>query len=415
MDRVEERREAVDVVELARERGGEVETETVDVAVDHEVAQRVHDQTEHARVHRVEAVSRPGEIHVVAPVVRHQPVVRGVVDALEAEHRPQVVALGRVVVDDVEDHLDARPMQRLDHPLELPDLLAPRAGRRVQRVRSEEADRAVAPVVRQAPLDEMVLVGDVVDRQQLDRRHPERSQVRDRPVRGEPGIGAAQILAHIRVALREPLHVRLVDHRLVPRRAEQPVALPVERRIDDHALRDRGGVVLVVGLEVGVVAAGHVRQRRRGLPADRPLDRLRVRVDQELARVEAVPFLGSPPPVDPVGVALSGPDAGQVAVPVEGGALGHRHARLVVGVVVEAEVDTPGVLGEQREVRPLAVPDRPERERMTRPDVHARSSTVRASKSAISVASPRRIVSVRPCASACTSRGRVRRSESSLR
>ena len=85
------------------------------------IAQRVHDQAEHGRMYRVEAVARPGEVHVVARVVGHQPVVRGVVDTLEAEHRAQVVALGGVVVDDVEDHLDARAVERLDHPLELAD------------------------------------------------------------------------------------------------------------------------------------------------------------------------------------------------------------------------------------------------------------------------------------------------------
>ena len=45
---------------------------------------------------------------------------------LNDEHRPEVVALGGVVVDDVEDHLDAGAVQRLDHPLELAHLLAAR-------------------------------------------------------------------------------------------------------------------------------------------------------------------------------------------------------------------------------------------------------------------------------------------------
>ena len=39
VDDVEERREPVDFVELARERGGEIEPEAVDVAVGDEVAQ----------------------------------------------------------------------------------------------------------------------------------------------------------------------------------------------------------------------------------------------------------------------------------------------------------------------------------------------------------------------------------------
>ena len=147
MDHVEERRQPVDVEELARERRREVEAEAVDVALDHPVAQRVHDQPQDARVDRVERVAGAGEVHVVARVVGHQPVVGGVVDPLERQHRPEVVALGGVVVDDVEDHLDPGAVQRLDHPLELAHLLAAAAGGGVLGVRREVADRAVAPVV----------------------------------------------------------------------------------------------------------------------------------------------------------------------------------------------------------------------------------------------------------------------------
>ena len=218
MDDVEEGREAVDVVELARERRGEVEAEPVDAALEHEVAQRVHDQPQHRRMGRVERVARPGEVHVEAAVVGDEPVVARVVDALEREHRAEVVALGGVVVDDVEDHLDPGAVERLHHPLELAHLLAARAGRRVEGVRREEADRGVAPVVRQAPLGEELLVGDVVHREQLDGGDAEVAEVRDRGLRGEPRVRAAEVLAHAGHQLREALHVHLVDHRLVPRR-----------------------------------------------------------------------------------------------------------------------------------------------------------------------------------------------------
>ena len=62
-----------------------------------------------------------------------------------------------------------------------------------------------------------------------------------------PGVGAAQVLAHAGVPLREALHVQLVDDRLVPRRLERPVALPVEAGVDDDAARHRGRVVGQVG------------------------------------------------------------------------------------------------------------------------------------------------------------------------
>ena len=173
-----------------------------------EVAERVHDQPQHRRMHRVERVARARVVHVVARVAGDGAVVGEVVDPLEREHRPEVVALGGVVVDDVEDHLDPRAVERLDHPLELLHLLAAAAGRGVERVRREVADRAVAPVVRQPLAGEVLLVGDVVDRQQLDRGDAERGEVLERRLGGEPRVRAAQLLAHAGHQLREALHVR---------------------------------------------------------------------------------------------------------------------------------------------------------------------------------------------------------------
>jgi hypothetical protein len=305
--------------------------------------------------------------------------------------------------------------ERLDQPLELPQLLPLPPGGRVERMRREVADRAVAPVVPEALLDEVVLVDDVMDRQELHGGDAERAEVRDRLLGGEPRVGAAQVVAHAGMELREAPDVRLVDHRLVPRRPRKLVALPIERRVDHDALRDRGRVVLVVGLEVGVGAAGDVRKHVRRIPVDRALDRLGIRVDQQLVGVEAPPLLRGPRPVHPVRVPPAGADLRQVAVPVERRPLGQRDARLVVVLVEEAELDVHGVLREQREVRPLAVPGRPEGEGAPRPDLHSNSSAIFAAKSATSVASPRRIVSVCPSASTRTSRGSLRRRASSLR
>jgi hypothetical protein len=85
-----------------------------------------------------------------------------------------------------------------------------------------------------------------------------------------------------------------------------------------------------------------------------PLDRLGVRIDEQLVRVEAVALVGRVGAVDAEAVALPGPDAGQVAVPLQDGALGERDALLVVVVVEQAQLDALAVLAEDREVR--AVP-----------------------------------------------------------
>ena len=272
-----------------------------------------------------------------------------------------MVALGGVVVDDVEDHLDPRPVQGLDHALELAHLLAADAGRRVARVRREVADRRVAPVVGEPAVGQERLVGDVVDRQQLDRRHPERLEMLDRGLGGEAGVGAAEVLAHAGMAHREALDVGLVDDRLVHRRVGTAVLLPLEAIVDDDALGDRDRGVLLVGLEVRVVArrrVRHVREHARALPADLALDRLGVRVDQQLGRVEAVAGARVVRAVHAVAVALAGADARQVDVPVERGALADLDPLLDVLVVEQAQLHPLRVLGEEREVRPVPVPER---------------------------------------------------------
>ena len=61
---------------------------------------------------------------------------------------PQLVALGGVVVDDVQDHLEPAVVQARDHLLELAQRIRDVGG--IARVGREEADRIVAPVVLEA-------------------------------------------------------------------------------------------------------------------------------------------------------------------------------------------------------------------------------------------------------------------------
>ena len=177
----------------------------------HPVAQRVHDQLQRVRVADVEGVAGAGVVHVVALVVVDQPVVRGVVDAAHGQRRAEVVALGGVVVDHVEDHLDAGLVQRADHRLELLHLPARGGAAAVLGVGREEADGVVAPVVGQALLDQRGVVDELVHRHQLDRGDAERLQVLDDRRVGEGGVGAAHLLGDVRVRLGEALDVRLVD------------------------------------------------------------------------------------------------------------------------------------------------------------------------------------------------------------
>ena len=79
--------------------------------------------------------------------VLDEPVVGGIVEAAESQGGPHVVALGRVIVDDVHDDFDVRLMEGLYHGLELVDLPSEPVGGGVAVVGGEEADGVVSPIV----------------------------------------------------------------------------------------------------------------------------------------------------------------------------------------------------------------------------------------------------------------------------
>ena len=139
-------------------------------------------------------------------------------------------------------------MEGPDHLLELQHLRAavPDAG--VGGFGSEEADRIVPPVVLE-PLARVridprhVALVELLDRHQLHRGHAELLQVRYlldqaaiRPGKADLGAGMDGVAAH----------VKLIDDGRFPGMAERLVALPVEIRVSDDALR-RGGRVIDLG------------------------------------------------------------------------------------------------------------------------------------------------------------------------
>ena len=219
------------VAPLPGERGGEIETEAVDVHLADPVPQRVHDHAQARRVVGVDRVAGARGVHVTAGVVGHEPVVRRVVQPAEAQRRAQMAALRRVVEHHVEQHLQPGRMQRLDHRLELGDLPAAAAGphrRGVAVMRGEEADGVVAPVVGQAARGQMPGGDELVDGQQLDRGHPEAGQVLHHRRARQPRIGSPQRWRHVTARLGEPLDVQLIDDGVAVRRAGPPVCAPRE-------------------------------------------------------------------------------------------------------------------------------------------------------------------------------------------
>ena len=106
------------------------------------------------------------------------------------QRRAHMIALGGVVVDDVEHHLDAgivQPRHRGAEGIQ-------RVVLRVARLRREEGERVVAPVVAQFLLDEHAVVdqghGSAATRSEVT---PSRFEMVDHRRRRQSAIGAAQI------------------------------------------------------------------------------------------------------------------------------------------------------------------------------------------------------------------------------
>ena len=172
------------------------------------MAQQIHDHrsTSDAKVERIAAA---GEILVVARLVRLEPVVRLVVDPAEAERPPQVIALGGVVVDDIEDHLDPGVVQPLDR-------LAKFIERSVARSAVEEIQRVVAPIVAQAARRQERLVDERVDWKQLDRGDAKPPEMIDHRRCAQRAKCAAQLRRNVLPQLGQAFDMGLVDDGVFP-------------------------------------------------------------------------------------------------------------------------------------------------------------------------------------------------------
>ena len=82
-----------------------------------------------------------------------QPVIIDVIDAAKTERRAHMTSLARVVIDDIENYLDAGGVQVAHHRFEFDHLLAHITAAGVFRLRREKSDRVVAPVVDQTAID----------------------------------------------------------------------------------------------------------------------------------------------------------------------------------------------------------------------------------------------------------------------
>ena len=123
------------------------------------------------------------------------------------------------------------------------------------------------------------------------------------------------------------------------------VVAPGKGAVDDDPLGHAPGVGVLV-LEQVIAASQRIAEDRR-IPVDTAGQRPRVRVDEQLRRVEAMSGFRLPRTIDPIAIALTGTDTRQITMPDVGRYLAQRHALLVLACFVEqAELDPSRVLTE---------------------------------------------------------------------
>ncbi len=129
-----------------------------------------------------------------------------------------------MVVDHVEDHFDAGGVEALHHRLEFGDLVAGQE----TRLRREEAERLVTPVIAEVLFDEIAIIDEILDGKNFHRGDAELGQMLDDRIAAHAEEGAAQLIRHMRMRHGHAAHMRLIDDRIVPGAANGLVAIPVE-------------------------------------------------------------------------------------------------------------------------------------------------------------------------------------------
>ena len=264
------------------------------------IAQAIENQASHHRFVGIQRVAAAGVVGVVA--VWFEQIVGIVREPAQRQCRAVGIAFRGVVVDHVENHLDAGAMQRLHHVAELVERADAIAADAVGRMRRKEHERLVSPEVHE-PRRRGLLV-EREHRQQFDRGHAERLQVRN--LVDDAGERAAPRDRHAGTRItRKAADVQFVNDAARERRARRRVVLPVVAAGIDHHALERGTRVI----------AGP-RRRITAAPR-RPRDRLRVRIEQQfLSRSNRRPLVRFDRTVRAVSIVLTRGDTRNERMPI---------------------------------------------------------------------------------------------------
>ena len=209
---------------------GQVEAEAVDAVAHRPVAQAFQDQLADDGVVAVQGIAAAAEIIVIA--ARREHIVHLVVEALEAEGGPLLVALGSVIEHHVQDHFYAVVVEGLDQHLQLIVLVGFLIGDIVG-VGGKEAHRIIAPVVQELLAVHLPGVDGLVefeDGHQLHRVDPQLLQIGNLLHQAREGARIGDAGGGM---VGEAAHMELIDDQVAHGAGGLRRIAPVEAVLDD--------------------------------------------------------------------------------------------------------------------------------------------------------------------------------------
>ena len=313
------------------------------MALIHPEAQTLARPFHHPGVAEIERITAAGPVVIIA--ILPYPIIATVVDSAQGDGGPFEINFRAMVEHDIQNHLDAGGMKRLNRITKLIEGTRGIAG--IARIQREPCQRVVAPVVAQAHPLQSRLAGELRYRQQLEGADAQRFEVSDHHRVAQRLISSANGFRQLRVQQGESFHVRFINHRFPPRGTRRLIAPPVVMQIHHLRFWRDCGAVAMIRLPHSTMQAFVIRQIA--------LDPIRAGIEQQLRRVKAVPLRRVPGTMHPIAVAQARPGSVQPAVPDVAAARREIDALLVALLVEYAQLHPLRMGGEEGEIHALAV------------------------------------------------------------
>ena len=216
-------------------------------------------------------------------------------------------------------------------------------------VRGKEGQGIVAPIVREAFFDQIVVVRKGMDRQQLNRGHTKLCQMLDHRLGRQRGKSAAISLHDAGVLHRQAFDMRLVDDGFVPAGAQGIVAVPLVIVTGNNAFWHELRRVPVVK---GQIVFADLIAEQGIIPDQLAHQRAGIWVKQQLVWIKPVAIFWIVGAMHTVAITLADFQAGHKAVPNAAFHIGQGDAgRLILaGFVVQTQLNLFGGVGKEGEV-----------------------------------------------------------------